>query len=74
MTVSDDLADAFRRIKAAGETLDRLYAVVEAATALCENIRANGIHDNWKQLANALDALPEQGEIIILLDREMRGQ
>lgn len=34
-------------------------AIVTTATDLCEEIRATGTHECWKQLAHALDAWEE---------------
>lgn len=42
-----------------GLRLELLMAIVTTATDLCEEIRATGTHECWKQLAHALDAWEE---------------
>lgn len=45
--------DSFRHVS------DLIDNLVCAADILCEEIRATGTHETWKQLAHALDALEE---------------
>lgn len=44
----------------AAEYIVALRKVAQAGVDLCENIRERGVHDNWKTLANAIQALPTE--------------